>query len=206
MPDVTKPGAKNRVWLVTGTLIDAVWRSDWVLFHVEIDDAEACSIKAAARVLIDAQNPGQIVDLEMPVVRIEDRLCLKSCGRAIDKIRNAEGEDMLTVKPGATVSLKVTLSPYRNPVRGWRVTAFPVRMDVRVPASQGEKISRVVKAAARAPAQGETIVVGAEKTPAPPAPAQTHSSVSGRALASIARLRVGFDHPTVLNTASDTRH
>jgi hypothetical protein len=139
MPDVTKPSTtgkptKGRMWLVTGKLVDAIWRPSWVLLHVEIDEAEAIAINAVVLEMIDTLVPGAVTDVESPVIRVGEKLCLKAWGRSVSTIRNKDGEELVSVKAGAKIALKVALSPYSDPVRGWRVTAFPGRIDVIKPA------------------------------------------------------------------------
>jgi hypothetical protein len=145
MPDVTKPSTtgkptKSRMWLVTGKLVDAIWRPSWILLHVEIDEAEAIAINAAIREMVDKLVPGAVTDVESPVIRVGEKLCLKAWGRSVSTIRNKDGEDLVSVKVGAKIALKVALSPYQDPVRGWRVTAFPGRIDVIKPAPKPKAI------------------------------------------------------------------
>ncbi|WP_043354466.1 hypothetical protein [Methylobacterium sp. B1] len=128
----TTPG---RSWIVEGKLVQAIWRTEWILLHVEISREEADAIEAACVDVIAEAFPGTSGEaVESPVNVVDGKLCLKSWGRQIGTIRNKDDEELVSVRAGAKVALRVMMKPYRDPARGLRVTAFPMRLDVRKPA------------------------------------------------------------------------
>lgn len=176
MPVCTDPKVKARsspgtAWIVEGALLGALWRTDWVLLHVAISPEEADAIEDAVQAVTLEAFPGAAGEpVESPIAVFEGKLCLKAWGRQVGTIRNRDDEELVSVRAGAKVALRVRLSPYRDPARGLRVTAFPMRLDVRKAAPKPRPIKgKKTLAAERARNVLERAAAKA-KAPTPPKP------------------------------------
>lgn len=190
MPVCENPSTQSRSspgvsWTVEGKLLQAFWRYESILLHVEISRDEADAIEAACLAVTQQAFPEAVGEtIESPVVLVEGKLCLKAWGRQIGTIRNKDDEELVSVRSGAKIALRVMMKPYRDPRRGLRVTAFPMRLDVRKPAPKPRPVKgKRALAEERARNVAERAALKAETPKAVQAPKPTKRKPQPQAVA-----------------------